>query len=130
MDIEREENLGITSYEDYLDLGGRFWQEDYETAITILGEKRKYVPNCIETRQVQSIVSGCATEVTQEEIQVYCKLRKKLHPEIQAQNIEDPRAVPVWSMCDQELIRQIFMVSEGVEKRSKAMAEKLPNIFR
>ncbi len=119
------------NYEQYLLRGGRLPHEDFtfvtetllENSSTILEERR-----CPSTSQILNICKLCNIQPSSKEIYMYKNLRIKM-PTGQEILPSQPNVVNPWRMCDVELVREIFFLTDQTGEKYQRITETFPHIF-
>lgn len=121
----------LTSYEEYLLAGGRFPYEDF-TFITETLEGNSPTPfeirKCCNTSQITGICDLCGIQPSLEEIHIYRNLRTKI-PSGQEISPNQPNIINPWQMCDIELAREIFLLTDPTREKYQRITERFPHMF-
>jgi len=125
--IEQEtEILTTESYQEYRELGGCFTPEDYQLVKDIISLEKVALPESPHTKEMEWISSNCSIQVTPQEKLIYYFLRTKMPYE---GNSLASDTVAVYTMSDQFLMREIFLVTDGTGEKFKLFTKRFPNIF-
>jgi hypothetical protein len=119
-------------YEQYLLRGGRFPYQDF-TFITETLLENSSIPfeerKCPNTSQILGICNLCGIQPSLEEIYVYKSLRTKM-PTGQEILPSQPGIVNPWQMCDVELAREIFFLTDPTREKYQRITESFPHMFK
>ena len=125
--IEQEtEILTTESYQEYRELGGCFTPEDYQLVKDIISLEKVALPESPHTKEMEWISSNCSIQVTPQEKLIYYFLRTKMPPKGDSLASD---TIAVYTMCDQFLMREIFLVTDDTGEKYKLFTERFPNIF-
>lgn len=122
----------FSSYEDYLNSGGLFTNADYgviDGTVNPSDDKKSLLQINAEIGQITHIAAFCGIQVSEQQKHIYVVLGCKFPPLGAKQKPEDPRAVSICQMSDQELVRQIILATEGKGEKYQIITNTYPNIF-
>ncbi|HBB64515.1 MAG: hypothetical protein UR34_C0010G0017 [candidate division WS6 bacterium GW2011_GWC1_33_20] len=127
---QQTDSLDITQYDQYLNSGGKLTETELHLALDILSNCCDIPPKRPETFQIKNIADSCNLNVSQSEVLTYCALRNKLPCEEEMNRNIDPRSKNCWCMTDQELVQQIFLLSDPTGEKYFVITEKFQRIFK
>lgn len=131
--LEQEtELLTTTEYQNYLDSGGRLPEQEYSIASELLGIDLagQWIPyGRPAVSQIASILHICGLETSSSELLIYKVLRDREFCKDQLTEEIDERCKNVWCMSDQELVREIVLLSDQTGEKYRVMTEKFSHIF-
>jgi hypothetical protein len=124
------ELLPVTEYEDYLSKGGRFAQPEFQLIQESLDNGISCSECLSKSLQISAIASLCNIQITKTEITLYTILREKKEASLEEQNITDNKGKSACCMGDEELVREIFFLTDVSGEKYRAVTERFPWIFR
>lgn len=134
--LEQEtELLTTTSYENYLDSGGRLPKQEYDLASQILSSFGNEIPYSLipfrnaSVSQVSAIFNRCELEPSLSEKYIYYVFRDRMDCNGGVLEQEDLRSKKTLCMSDQELVREIVLLTDETGEKYRIITEAYPNIF-
>jgi hypothetical protein len=110
-----------TQYQEYLDSGGLFKQEDYDFITGELNIDDLPPLKSCNIGQIEHISYDSGVVPTFKEILLYNTLRIKMYP--QCKNSSCP------AMSDHKLIREIFFLTDPDGDKYRAITERYPHMY-
>ncbi len=132
---QEEELLTTTPYENYLNSGGRLPEQEYDLASQILSYFGNEIPyDLIPSRnasvsQVSTICSRCELEPSLSEKYIYYIFRDRMNCNGKVSEQTDIRSKSTLCMSDQELLREIVLLTDESGEKYRIITETYPNIF-
>ncbi len=110
-----------TQYQEYIDSGGLFTQQDYELVTGELHiDELPPLENC-NISQIEHISSYCGVIPSFKEILLYNTLREKMRPHCKDSSCP--------TMSDHILIREIFLLTDSNGDKYRAITQRYSYIF-
>jgi hypothetical protein len=131
---QEEELLTTTPYENYLNSGGRLPEQEYNLALQILSTHKDTPYSWIPYKgpsifQALTILERCELEATTAEIYTYCLFRERMDNNNRVLDQTDIRSKSTLCMSDQELLREIVLLTDESGEKYRIITETYPNIF-
>lgn len=118
-----------TSYDQYLDSGGKFSEQEFQLTQALLYDDSHNVPfNIPCARQILNIGETCDFEVTMPELLTYIVLRDKMP--CKDDHLEPNSKIKhACDMMDQELACQIFLLSDPTREKYQRITSQYPYLL-